>query len=584
MKAFIKIIAILLLGVIGCSKAPLPTETTDKPDIIEPSKLYITAMQEDSEPINEAKIYLNGNYIGVTPLEHQFEQEGICAIRIQKEHFLVHSQSVEIMLAKSVYVEAVLHRIPENKGQLLITVDQDSSEIQVNDLGGVMIHQRLGKETAVVLTSSGYFINILKKGFQPLTRATKVIEDSVTIENLQLIPLSIAQSPQISIEVPDSVMVNHPVLVKWQSENATRVDIDYIDNPGLNGKREIIFTTAGKRIINATAYNNSTSTSAADTVVVYSPAPVNPVLPTLTFSVTPKVVNAGEPVNVQWQTDGTQVIIDQGIGIRGREGNDEKIFSTPGMKIFTAIAYSKEGLTRTAKDSVYVKRVVGQLPEITLQVIDSALVNDPIQLIWQSINAQRVDIDYLGSVGLNGKSEIHFDTPGKRIITATAYNANGQKSVQDTVIIYLKTDPIHVACGYKIGAFHPTIKPIEKNAAKIAINQPGRYKVVANVEYDSGDEQKNESFYLAIRNNDETVKWPFDPNVGQFKVVADDPGPAHTANREAGIFYFSSGMNTFELYHYVTISQQYPQFVVGSSITGAESLRILSFEIQYLGK
>ncbi|GEM_PF-2512325 len=584
MKVFIKIIALLLLGVIGCSKAPLPTETTDNPEIIELSKLYITAMQDDGQPINEAKVFMNGNQIGVTPLEYQLEDEGICAIRIQKEHFLVHSQSVEIMRAKSVYVEAVMHRIPENKGQLLITVDQDSSEIQVNDMAGVMIHQRLGKETAVVLTSSGYFINITKKGFQPLSRATRVIEDSVTIENLQLKPLSTTESPQISLEVTDSALVNHPVLVNWQSSNATRVDIDYIDNPGLNGKREIIFTTAGKRIITATAYNNSMTGSASDTVIVYSPDPINPVFPSLTLTVTPKVVNTGEPVNVQWQTDGTQVIIDQGIGIRGREGNEEKIFSTPGMKILTAIAYNKDGLTRTTKDSVYVKRVAGQSPEITIQVTDSALINEPIQIEWQSTNAQRVDIDYLGSVGLNGKSEIRFDTPGSRIVTATAYNANGQKSVQDTVIVYLKKDPIHVACGYKIGAFHPTIKQIEKNAASVSINQPGRYKVTAEVEYDSGDEQKNESFYLAVRNSDKNVQWPSDPNVGQYKVVADDPGPAHTTQREAGIFYFSSGVNTFELYHYVTISQQYPQFVVGSLITGAESLRILSFEIQYLGK
>jgi hypothetical protein len=584
MKAFFKITAILLLGIIGCSKAPLPTETTDKPEIIEPAKLYITALQADSQPINEARVFLNGNYIGVTPLEYQVEDEGICAIRIQKEHFLVHSQSVEILLSKSVYVEAVLHPIPDHKGQLLITIDQDSSEIQVNDLGGTMIHQRLGKETAVVLASSGYFIKVLKNGFQPLLRATKVIEDSVTIENLQLSPLSITQSPQISLEVPDSVLVNHPVLVKWQSSNASRVDIDFIDNPGLTGKREIIFTTAGRRIITATAYNNSMVVSTSDTVMVYSPTTVNPKLPSLMLNVSPKVVNAGEPVNIQWQTDGTQVIIDQGIGIRGHEGNEEKIFTSPGTKIFTAIAYNKEGLTKIAKDSVYVKQVAGQLPDITLQVTDSALINESISIEWQSTNAQRVDIDYLGSVGLNGKSEVRFDTPGKRIITATAYNTTGQKAVQDTVIIYLKTDPIHIACGFKIGAVHPTIKQVEKNAAKVSINQSGRYKVIAEVEYDSGDEQKNESFYLAIRNSDDTVRWPIDPNVGSYKVVADDPGPVHIAKRDAGIFNFSSGINTFELYHYVTISRQFPQFVVGSQITGAESVRILSFEIVYLSK
>lgn len=584
MKTFFIITAILLLGVIGCSKAPLPTETPDNPDIITPSKLYITAMQEDSQPINDAKVYLNGNYIGMTPLEHHIEIEGICAIRIQKEHFLVHSQSVDVILSKSIYVEAVLHPIPENKGQLLITVDQDSSEIQVNDLNGTLVHQQLGKETAVVLTSSGYFINVIKKGFQPLTRATKVMEDSVTIENLQLTPLAIAQSPQIFLEVVDSAMVNHPVLIRWHSANATRVDIDYIDNPGLNGKREIIFTTPGKRIINATAYNNSMTASTSDTVIIYSPTPANPVLPSLTFLVTPKVVNAGEPVTVQWRTDGTQVIIDQGIGIRGCEGNEEKIFSTPGMKIFTAIAYNKEGMTRIAKDSVYVKQIVGQLPEISLQVTDSAEVDENIQIEWNSTNAQRVYIDYLGNVGLNGKSEIHFDTPGKHIITATAYNLFGQKSVQKTVKIYSRIDSIHITCDRVIGAFHPTIKQIEKDAAKVFINQPGQYKVFAEVDYNSGDIQRNESFYLAIRNSDMTIRWPLDPNVGQYKVVADDPGPAHIAHREVGIFYFSSGMNTFELYHYATISQQYPQFVVGPQITGAESVRILSFKIIYQGK
>jgi len=291
---------------------------------------------------------------------------------------------------------------------------------------------------------------------------------------------------------------------------------------------------------------------------------------------------------LSWFTDGKYVIIDQGIGTRGTEGTEELVFQSSGTKTITAIAYGYNDLTTIRKDSVYVKQPNGPLkPQVTLSVSDSAAVGEPVLIEWHALFATHVDIDYLGQVGLNGKSEISFDSPGLRIISATAYNEPQTTTVKDTVIIFEKeetvqVDPITVVCNKTIAANHYQLPRVIEKAAEVTIEKAGFYKILAEVFYNSGDEQLNESFFVGVKNAQAIQQWPTDPNAGVYKVVPDDPGPAHVTFREAGTFSLSAGTNVIQLHHYVTIANQYPDFIVNGPIIRAESVTIKSFRLEFI--
>ncbi|MBD3376928.1 hypothetical protein GF406_18015 [candidate division KSB1 bacterium] len=108
----------------------------------------------------------------------------------------------------------------------------------------------------------------------------------------------------------------------------------------------------------------------------------------------------------------------------------------------------------------------------------------------------------------------------------------------------------------------------------IDIFHEGYYQIIPKILYNSGDEQKNESFYLTVRDQFDTVHTPVDSNAGPYKVIEDDPGPPHTAWRLGGRFYLYPGPNTIEMHHYAKIMDEYPQFMNGP-IGGPESIRLV---------
>jgi len=100
----------------------------------------------------------------------------------------------------------------------------------------------------------------------------------------------------------------------------------------------------------------------------------------------------------------------------------------------------------------------------------------------------------------------------------------------------------------------------------------GYYRILALIHFDSGDEQKNESFYLTVVAQDGTISTPEDPNAGPYKVVPDQLRE-HPVWTDAGLFYLQDGLNTIKMHHYATIADQYPQFLNGP-IQGPESVKI----------
>ena len=752
------IILLLLMGY-GCSKAPLPPEnegdTVEKPN--NSSRVIISSADQEGQIVDSAQVYWDGEFIGDTPLTEDGIEFGIHSLRVQKAGYELFSESVEISSAHPAYFEAILKELAINKGQLIITVAQDSVTTTLRNSDNDILDQFCCQEKSFILDPGGYFLKAERPGYQLFHVAVEIKIDSIVIQNIQLERIENTEMPEVALAIPDSGQVNVPVVFSWESNNAVSVDIDYVENPGLSGRREVIFQLAGKKYVRATAYNNAGSITVVDSIVIADPVddpqlppeieisvqpeivstgenatirwessnassvavdyvpsaglsgawqinfntpgeyqilahaygpggeavaaaslivesplfPDPPVInefvctpdsivagetailhwdvsgegvsvfidqgigavgqtgnqnvspdvgtlytisasndggtvsksvflkveelpepvfppPTLDFSVTPEFVEFGNALNVAWSSDGYQVIIDQGIGVRGPYGTEEMTFSSPGWKVFTAVAYGENEQTTIKVDSVFINEPVSpETPAIWLAVVDSAEVGSPVLIEWHSQNAEQVDVDYVSLPGLNGKSEVIFYSEGRRVITATAYNQTGQVTVSDTLEVVLSSVepqvlPVYVLSLAKVAAIHPTVPAIVNNAGEGVILQEGYYRVSATVWYNSGDVQKNESFFITIKDNLQNEIYPEDSNAGLFKVVPDDPGEAHLSERNAGLFYLQPGDVTFVLHHYYTISEEYPQFIVDGPINGPESVEVVSFKLEYV--
>ena len=926
------IIIFLVLLSWGCSKAPLPTETiTDNQELEkEFSKIIISSTDYEGQDVDSAEVYWDGEFVGYTPYSKENVEAGIHALRIQKKGFEIYTESISINQTQSVYIEVLLTKMSINKGQLFITINMDSVITVLSNDKNEVVDLFYSREKKYVLDPGGYFLRAERIGYRLFLKAIEIQVDSIVIQNIQMEKLENIELPDVVLAVPDSGIVNQPFIISWESNNAERVDIDYVENPGLNGKRELVFQLAGKKYIKAKAYNNSGSTSVIDSIYISNPvedpktqptidldvyprmikvsesatikwkslnatsvaidyvanagldgarqvnfdtpgsykieayaygaggtavdydsllvvnddepivdlpvielfiitpdsilerstavlhwevtgdnvqvlidqgigevglvgnknvspsentiytifatndrgtvhksvelkvtkktepvidapkintfiatpdsisedetavlhwevtgenvqviidqgigevglvgnknvspsentiytifatndrgtvhksvelkvtkktepvidapkintfiatpdsisedetavlhwevtgenvqviidqgigevgktgnqniAPevdatytltasnsagsaslstylrvgtkneskVNP--PLLDFSVTPKTVEYGDPVSITWDSDGYQVIIDQGIGVRGPSGTEDVYFENPGLKVFTAVAYGTSQEITTIVDSVFVNEPEQlESPIVFLAVVDSVEVGKPALIEWHSQNSDRVDVDYVQAPGLNGKAEVIFYSEGTREITATAYNQAGQATVTQQIEVVFSSIqqqvlPIYISSQSTVGAIHHSLPQVVKNAGHGVIVQGGYYQVNANAWYNSGDYQKNESFFIVIKDENGNYIYPQDRNAGLYKVVKDDAGAPHVKKRNAGLFYLNTGNFTIELHHYYTISNLYPQFIVGNSITGAESIQVISFELKY---
>ena len=589
-RAALFLILIFQVLIWGCSKAPFPTEGNggDKKITETSGKIIISATNYAGETIDSAYVFWNCQFLGYTPLTYEKVPIGTHALRIQKSGFEIYSESIPIEDNRSVFVEALLKRLPLNKGQLLITIDQDSAiSILANSQNGV-VDLFYSREKSFVLDPGGYFLKTEKPGYQMVYVALEVKADSVMIKNIRLEKIDNPELPEIALAVPDSGLVNEPILISWESNKAEKIDIDYIENPGLSGKREIIFSIPGMRYIRAIARNGAGATTVVDSVFIFKPETPPGIAPDLEFSIIQDSVEYEQPVVVSWKSNGYQVIIDQGIGVRGPSGTEEIMFLNPGLKTFTAVAYSENGLMTIKKDQVLVKDPLKpKLPIVALAMVDSVQVGLPFSVEWQSQNANQVDVDYVQNPGLNGKAEIIFQSAGRRIISATAYNQEGLVTVVDTVEVVSvppslpQVNPIMITANAKVGAIHPQLSQVINNIGPATVTQEGYYRVSATVWYNSGDDQKNESFFIVISDEFNRKIYPKDPNAGSYKVVPDDPGAPHTAVRDAGLFYLGRGQVAIDLHHYYTISKQYPQFIVDGPINDAESVEVISFKLEY---
>lgn len=205
----------------------------------------------------------------------------------------------------------------------------------------------------------------------------------------------------------------------------------------------------------------------------------------------------------------------------------------------------------------------------------------------------------------NGRLFIANGTAGLQIAERVGGNFDNLLSIRfegSTNFVAAKGNLVFVANGsggLKILELLPRVEDIEingianvradrgqsgytsKSAGSVKISVPGLYKVESLVWYDSGDEQKNESLYLELRDENGRIILPENPNAGVHKVVPDDPGHEHTTYRDSGTFRLSAQNYNIDVYHYAKISREFPHLLNGN-MTGAESAHVRGFKLKFI--
>jgi len=565
--------------IFGCSKAELPLSSAD------PAVLQVSAVDSTGQVIEGADVFLNGTKVGVTPYETENLQPGLLTLRLLKENYHIYTHQFVVEQGKDYNVEAVLKALPPTDGELLVTVNVDSARIVVKDASGNEVAESRERTTTFVLPAGAYVVTGEKKGCPAQQQAVQIEAGKSAVVNIR-IETPTYQPPALSFTIDaDTVQVNTPFQLTWNS-NGSQVIIDQgVGTRGPSGSETITSATPGLKVYTATAFgDNNLTTQAKDSVYI---APEVFQAPELEFTVQQDSVMYGEYVRIEWSSNGYQVVIDQSVGPRGPVGSEEILFDNPGMKVFTATAYGEHNTLSIKQDSVFVKEAPAPAnPVVFLTATRLVTVNTPATITWHTQNADFLVIDYVDNPEAQGSYDVTFTTPGIRIVTATAFNQAGYVAVSDTIeVVEPAVDPVDdiiIVENRHVRADQGESGMSDLNGTSFEITTAGRYKLLTEVWYNSGDEQLNESFYIEIAPPAGGVVLPQDPNAGFHKVIADDPGTPHTATRESGLFELSTGSHRIDVYHYAKIATFYPQFLNGE-INGPESVKILGFKLVFVG-
>lgn len=568
----------LLIAALGCGKAELPV-TPEPVTLVE-----VTAITEDGTRIDSADVFIDGTKSGITPFNVQDIQPGLHALRVSRAGYQSHAEQFIVNRGNTYAFEAVLRDLPAGEGQLIVSANMDSVLVKVTDIGERTVAETYDRTSAYSLPPGGYKVSGELAGMDKIEEQVQIVIGQTKVVNLDF-QAGPGEAPTLNFHIDeDSVKLGETFELRWQT-NGVQVIIDQsIGVRGPQGTEKLVANSAGQRIFTATAYSAENLTAQVkDTVFVYS---VDALPPSLTFSVEQDSVEFGQSANLNWNSDGWQVVIDNSVGVRGPAGSEEVTFQNPGMKRFTATAYGRDNLRTVRKDSVYVKEApLPEHPMIMLATTRRVTVNTPATIRWQAKNADYVVVDYVNNPDKSGSYEITFTTPGIRIVTATAFNPSGYVSAIDTINVIepeIETvEDILIDDESEVRADKGQSGMEDIETASFEVITAGRYKVMTEVWYNSGDSQRNESFYLTISDNG-SVNLPRDPNAGNDKVVPDDPGDPHTIARDSGTFLLAEGRHYINVYHYAKIADIYPQFI-NDRIRGPESVKIIGFKLVYEG-
>ncbi len=570
---------LMALVAFGCSKADLPMTPAS------PTTLQVIAVDKDGILIDSARVFVDGVVVGSTPFKVQDVQPGLHALRVTRKGFRIFSEQLLVEDGEKYTIEALMTALPASQGQLLVTVNLDSALVRVVDASGVLVVETRERTSVHALLPGHYFVSGARNGSNKVEMEVDIQESQTSNIYIEFdVPAGVA--PALAFNVAqDTVLLGETIDLSWHTDGIQVIIDQGVGVRGPSGTDILLSSTTGLKVFTATAYGaDNLTTQLMDSVYVTA---LRAIAPSLEFSVLQDSIEFGEAVSIEWRSNGYQVVIDQGVGSRGPEGSEEILFANPGKKVFVATAYGDDNMRSVRTDSVYVKEApLPENPVLMLSTTRLVTAGHPATITWQSQNSEYVVVDYVDNAGQAGSVKTTFWTPGIRIVTATAFNQRGYVSATDTIEVVEpeveSIDDILVAAESSVRADKGDAGYSDAGIVTFEVESSGRYRVLAEVWYNSGDSQLNESYYLTISDAAASVVLPRDGNAGNNKVVVDDPGEPHTATRESGVFKLGTGVYSINVYHYGKISPMYPQFLNGP-LDGPESVKILGFKLVHIG-
>jgi len=377
----------------------------------------------------------------------------------------------------------------------------------------------------------------------------------------------------------DSVIVGESCHLEWLSTNSTGVNINHeigIQNP--TGEIEFKINNSGIIIFTCTAFNSDELITKSDTVVAYFNL-IRPIFPSLSAEIIEDSVVVGDSYTLKWYSDGINVFI-KSIGQQQPNGSLKlNAYNIATLK-FDFIATSSTGHVTTSSDSIIIIPRKFIIPNLNVKINkDSINLGETFILEWYS-DASKIVIDNgIGERNAPNGQEIlsinDINRVGWNTYNITGFSETGHSNNQSDSV-YVKPTPNDQVFEF---INNISIKEDESilNALTFNISQKGKYKVLFEVWYNSGDSQKNESFYINVSD-----QFPIDPNAGIYKVIQDMPGKYVGMSRDCGTFLFDVGQYNLNIYHYSLISQIYPQYLNGK--IDVDSVKITAITIVYINE
>jgi phospholipase C len=262
-----------------------------------------------------------------------------------------------------------------------------------------------------------------------------------------------------------TIVQGQSTMLSWKVTNAASFSISPAVSSGalpLTGTANVSPTQTTTYVGTATDANGKTATSSVVVTVVPQGS-----APTISLSISPGVVSAGQTTNLTWtSTNATSVAIKPallGDDVTSVALSGTAAVSPTASTTFTATATGAGGTTATAT--------------ATVNLLGVTLVANPTQigpgqtanLTWTSANATSVSIDQgIGAVGASGSQVV--SPAATTIYTITATNGTATATATATVnaplAVTLKANPENIAPGGQ-----STLTWASTGAASVSIDQ-----------------------------------------------------------------------------------------------------------------
>lgn len=270
-----------------------------------------------------------------------------------------------------------------------------------------------------------YTVRVEKKGYKSYEKKIELaLGDKLVVKaNLQPdhAPLPVVEFYEIK---PDHIMPGETSTLTWRTSKATSVKINGVGDVALSGSLSV--NPAKTQTYKITAKNK-------DDMQVVTEASINvrsaaaPVIDD--FSAKPDSIDKGRTTVLSWQTSNAEQIELKGIGTV--QGLGVKRVKPSNTTSYTLIAKNKQG--QIAEKSITVN-VKSPIPKIGLFRAERNTINKGAITVlhWKTLNADKVELQPLGSVPLYGSKKIRPTTTTS--YTLVASNNNG-KQISKTIKI-----------------------------------------------------------------------------------------------------------------------------------------------------